>query len=197
MKRRRSLWSSTNIWNRRLHRWGSIAAAAPILIVLATGILLQLKKNWSWVQPPTERGAAGFDTGEPKLDFDAILAAAASVPEAQIRTWNDVDRLDVRPARGVAKVRAHSRWEVQVDTATGAVLASAYRRSDVIESIHDGSFFGDATKLWVFLPSGIILFALWLTGMYLWALPHIARRKKKSRAAKGLPKHPSSPAAPS
>ena len=37
--------------SRKAHRWGAIAVALPFLVVIATGILLQLKKNWSWVQP--------------------------------------------------------------------------------------------------------------------------------------------------
>ncbi len=69
--------------------------------------------------------------------------------------WDDVNRLDVRPGRGVVKVWLHNGYEVQVDLGTGAVLQTAYRRSDLIESIHDGSFFaGDWTKLGLFLPDG-------------------------------------------
>ena len=69
------------------------------------------------------------------------------------------------------KIRGVNRWEVQLDATTGAVLSSTYRRSDLIESIHDGSWFHDRVKLWIFLPSGVVLLALWVTGMYLWILP--------------------------
>jgi len=30
------------IWNRKLHRWGSIAVALPFFVVICTGLLLQL-----------------------------------------------------------------------------------------------------------------------------------------------------------
>lgn len=164
--------------NRSLHRWGAILTALPVLVVVVSGIVLQLKKDWAWVQPPTARG-----TGDvPALEFEDILAAARTVPEAAIASWDDVDRLDVRPGKGVVKVRANNRWEVQIDTATGEVLQTAYRRSDLIESIHDGSFFHDAVKLWVFLPSAVVLFGLWVSGIYLWLLPHLARRKKRAAA---------------
>ena len=53
------------------------------------------------------------------------------------------------------------RWEVQLNADTGEVLHTAIRRSDVIESIHDGSWFHESFKLWVFLPAGIILAILW------------------------------------
>ncbi len=163
-----------NKWNRKLHRWGAIAVILPFTLVLATGLLLQIKKQWSWVQPPTMR------SDEPGLEigFDGILNAARGVPEAGIASWDDVDRIDVRPSRGIAKVRGRSRWEVQVDTRTGAVLASAYRRSDLIESLHDGSFFGDWAKLWVFLPAGLVVAGLTATGVWLWWMPHAARRRR-------------------
>ncbi len=165
--------------NRKLHRWGSILTAGPLLVVIVTGIILQLKKDWSWVQPPTAKGT----TAELVIDWDQVLAAAASAPEAEIKTWADIDRLDVRPSKGMLKVRSKNQWEVQVDTATGAVLQTSYRRSDFIESIHDGSWFGEVSKLWIFLPTAVILLGLWCTGMYLWLLPHLVRRRRKEKAA--------------
>jgi uncharacterized iron-regulated membrane protein len=163
-----------NKWTRKLHRWGALAVVLPFALVLATGLLLQVKKQWAWVQPPTMRS----DEPAVSVDLDALLDAARSVPEAGIETWADVDRIDVRPGRGIAKVRATSRWEVQVDTHTGAVLAAAYRRSDLIESLHDGSFFGDGVKLGVFLPAGLVVAGLTATGVWLWWMPHGARRRR-------------------
>jgi hypothetical protein len=101
------------------------------------------------------------------------------VEEAKIQSWNDVDRLDVRVEKGVVKVRGKNRWEVQVDTHTGEVLHVAYRRSDLIESIHDGSWFHEKVKLWIFLPSGIILLTLWITGLYMVILPYTVKWKRK------------------
>ncbi|MEM1448734.1 MAG: PepSY-associated TM helix domain-containing protein [Planctomycetota bacterium] len=162
--------------NRRLHRLGALLSALPVLVVIVSGVFLQVKKDWSWVQPPTQRGS----TSELAIDWDTILASAAGVPEAGIESWDDVDRLDVRPGKGMLKVRAKSRWEVQLDASTGEVLQTSYRRSDLIESIHDGSFFGDAAKLWVFLPAAFVLLGLWLTGIYLWLLPHLVRRRRRA-----------------
>ncbi len=162
--------------NRRLHRMGALIAALPILVVVVSGLVLQLKKDWAWVQPPTKRGS----TAELRIDWDTVLASAASVEEAGIESWDDVDRLDVRPSRGMLKVRAKNRWEVQIDAVTGEVLQTSYRRSDLIESIHDGSFFADWTKLWLFLPAAVILFGLWVSGVYLWLLPHLVKRRRRA-----------------
>ena len=171
------------VWNRRLHRWASIAVALPFLVVITTGVLLQLKKQLAWVQPPEQRGVGT----EPRVSLEQILAAARSVPQAGVRDWSDVDRLDVRPGKGMVKLQSVNRWEVQVDLQTGAVLQTAYRRSDLLESLHDGSWFHPAAKLGIFLPAGLLVFGLWVTGIYLWLLPHRARRAKgRTRAARGM-----------
>jgi uncharacterized iron-regulated membrane protein len=163
-----------HVWARKSHRWGAILVAAPFLVVILTGVLLQLKKHWTWVQPPTLRGRGAT----PAVALDALLDAARSRPEAGVRDWDDIDRIDVQPKRGIAKVQAHSRWEVQVDLQTGEVLQVAYRRSDLIESLHDGSWFHERAKLGVFLPSALVVLGLWLTGVYLFFLPHWVRRAR-------------------
>lgn len=170
---------SVNWWSRKLHRWGALACAVPLLVVIATGLLLQVKKQVPWVQPPTARGEA--PDAAPGQSWSDLLAIARGVPQAEVETWADIDRLDVRPDRGIAKIRCRNRWEIQVDLASGAVLSSTVRRSDLIESLHDGSFFSEAVKLGVFLPSGILLLSLWLTGAWLWYLPIRNRRSNRRR----------------
>lgn len=169
------------VLSRKLHRWGAVAIAVPFLVVIASGLLLQLKKQWSWVQPTEHKGSGGV----PSLTFARILEISSTVPQAGIRSWDDIDRVDVRPGKGIMKITSNSRWEIQVDSESGAVLHSAYRRSDWLESLHDGSWFHPQAKLWVFLPSGVVVFALWLTGMYLWLLPYQTRRKRATLAAGG------------
>ncbi len=161
--------------NRLIHRWGSITIALPAIVVIVSGIILQLKKESAWIQPPTVKGSGT----ELSLSFDQILAATRAVPEAEVSGWEQIDRLDVRPDKGMVKVRCNNRWEVQLDTQSGKVLQVAYRRSDLIESLHDGSFFSDLAKLWVFLPTAIMFAILWGTGIYLFFQPHLVKRRKR------------------
>ena len=152
--------------------------AIPLLTIIATGLLLQGKKHWTWVQPAEHRGTGSV----PEIDLEDILASVKRERDLNVWGWEQVNRLDVRPSRGVVKVWLNSGWEAQVDLGTGRVLAKAYRRSDLIESIHDGSFFwGDWTKLGLFLPSGIVLLMLWLSGLWMWWVPFAAKRKAQSR----------------
>lgn len=160
-----------------MHRWGALICCVPLLLVISTGLLLQVKKQVAWVQPPTIN--AGHSTMA--ITWDQMLESARMDSNADIDSWSDVDRLDVRPGKGVVKIRSRNRWELQIDLSNGKILASSYRRSDLIESLHDGSFFGDWSKLIVFLANGVILFGLWVTGMWLWYLPHKVKRQKKKR----------------
>ncbi|MEC9060526.1 PepSY domain-containing protein [Alteromonas abrolhosensis] len=148
-------------YSRSIHLWLSLVIFIPVIIVIASGLLLQVKKEFDWIQPPTQKA----QNSRPTLSFDNVLNAVRQVPQANLNDWDDIDRLDVRPAKGIIKVRGKNHWEVQLNAQTGDVLQVAYRRTDTIEAIHDGSWFFDGAKLWLFLPAAILLFVLWVTGI--------------------------------
>lgn len=166
-----------NVLNRKVHHWASFIVALPLLVIIASGILLQMKKQWDWVQPPEVRGTGTV----PVIDFEQIMATLKETPSLGVAGWDDVARIDVRADRGLAKVAIASGWEAQIDLGTGRLLQTAYRRSDLIESIHDGSFFaGDWTKLGLFLPAGVTLMLLWLTGVWMVWVQFIGKRRRKA-----------------
>ncbi len=165
---------------RKIHHWTTVFLALPLLAIIISGLLLQVKKQSGWIQPPEHRGS----TTEPRADLQQILASVSAIETLGVSSWQDIDRLDVRPAKGLVKVILHNGWEAQVDIGTGEVLQTAYRRSDLIESIHDGSFFGgDWVKLGLFLPTGIALLLMWLTGLWLFLLPYLPKSRARKRAA--------------
>jgi uncharacterized iron-regulated membrane protein len=54
----------------------------------------------------------------------------------------------------------------------------------LIESIHDGSFFaGEWTRLGVFMPAGLVLLLLWISGMWMWWVPFAAKRRSRALRA--------------
>ncbi len=159
---------------RRGHYWAAIIVALPGFVMMTTGLLLQVKKHWSWVQPPEKRGKSE----QPQVSFEQVFRVCQTVPEAEIRSWADVARIDVRPSRGLMKVTARNQWEIQLDAASAEILQVAFRRSDIIESMHDGSWFHESAKLWVFFPAGVLLLFLWFSGMYLFWLPRYVRWRR-------------------
>jgi hypothetical protein len=67
-----------NLVNRKLHYWASATVAVPLLVIISTGLLLQLKKQWSWVQPSEQRGTGTA----PVVDLERILASVRTVPDS-------------------------------------------------------------------------------------------------------------------
>jgi uncharacterized iron-regulated membrane protein len=163
-----------HVMNRKTHYWLTLVVAIPFVVILVTGIMLQWKKDVPWIQPP-DRNAA---KGDPTLSLPRILEICGRVRQARIKTWDDVARVDFRPKKNLVKVTAKNNWEIQIDAGNGAVLQSAYRRSDLIEQLHDGSFFHDHVKLWVFFPVSLAMLVLWLTGIWLFARPLLRKRSK-------------------
>ena len=168
-----------NVLNRKVHYWASAIVAIPLFIIICTGIVLQLKKHWSWVQPPEQRGSVT----QPVIELSHILETLKNEPSLGVTSWDDVNRLDVRPDKGVVKAWLKSDWEAQIDLGTGEILQIWMRRSDWIESIHDGSIFGDVVKLGLFFPTAITLLVLWLGGMWMWLFPLLHKRKVRRRRA--------------
>ena len=169
---------------RKIHHWSAPLILLPLGLVIGSGLLLMVKKDFGWIQPPTQRGAQA--EAVPTQSLDALFNKARAVPELELKHWSELTRVDVKPDKGVVKFVAQNRWEAQLDASTGDVLQVAYRRSDLIESLHDGSFFSAWTKRYIFLTSGLILLVLWGTGIYLFFATRAARRRKATRQQKKL-----------
>ena len=173
--------------SRHLHLWISLSIFLPVFIVIGSGLLLQVKKEIDWIQPPTQKVSQTLleeatDSSSTIISSQQILQAVQTVSNAQLTHWEDIDRLDIRPNKGIIKVRGNNHWEVQLNAYTGAVLQTAYRRTDTIESIHDGSWFFEGAKLYLFLPVALLLFVIWLTGIVmLFTTLKSKYRKKQAR----------------
>ncbi len=176
-------------WIRRfrwLHRKIAIFLFAFFLVMSITGVLLGIKKQ-SGLLAPTQKGVSkdlatwlSFDS----LHKNAIRFLHDSVDADLSPT---VDRIDVRPDKGIVKFTFKDHFKgLQLDGTTGQLLSVETRKSDFIEKIHDGSMLdkifgtgGDQAKLTYTITLGTSLFMLVLTGMWLWYGPKVLRRKRR------------------
>ena len=159
---------------KKIHLAVTPFAIVPLFIIVITGIILMFKKESDWIQPPSQYGVGGIE-----VSLNSMLDTVKLRDSLGVKSWDDVERVDVRPSKGMAKVRLKSHWEVQIDTKTGAILQTAYRRSDIIEDIHTGAFWGKSVKFIVFLGSAILLLILLLTGTYMYVVLMVNRFKKR------------------
>jgi len=165
---------------RVFHRWIGISLAGFLLISALTGILLSLKKKFDILQPPTQIGQSTDLTKWKSLDQLKLIA----IQEAQkinSDTKNSIDRLDVRPSKGIVKVIfKENNLEIQLDGATGEMLSVAPRWSDWIESLHDGSIISELFKLISMNILGWGLVVMIISGFWLWYGPRRLRRKRRN-----------------
>jgi uncharacterized iron-regulated membrane protein len=168
------------VWN--IHKYVGLVLAIIVAMISVTGFLLIIKKDVAALQPPTMRGEAG----EPDefLSIAEVLDRCYAVGHPAFAGPDDIDRIDFRLGKRVHKVRSkHDTMEIQVDAVTGAILSGPLpRRSDLIEQIHDGSFFGDAVHGWVMPATAVGLLVLTVSGIWVWVAPILKRRQRRAAA---------------
>ena len=161
-----------------LHKWIGLTIAAVVAVISVTGFLLLVKKEFPSIQPPTQVGAEG--SVDAFLSVAEILEAARATGDPAFATVDDIARIDLRPGKRICKVLSeHDHKEVQVDAITGEVLSHTWRPSDLIEAIHDGSWFA---KIWHDYGMPIVALGLLFlsgSGVYIWAAPVLRKRRRK------------------
>lgn len=174
----KDLSKATRSW-RRIHHYLGLGIAVLLLLSALTGLLLGWKKDVGLLQPPTRQGAAAELTEW--LPLHRLESAAGKALHDRQPGNFSVDRIDVRPDKGIAKVLfIPGYWEVQVDGATAEILSVEKRYSDLIEQIHDGSIISDGFKLVSMNVLGAGILALIFSGLWLWYGPWKIRRLKRS-----------------
>ena len=160
----------------KAHKWVGIVLSIVFINLAVTGILLLVKKKFEWIQPPTRQGAEG--ALEDFITVEQLFDIVLSQQHPDFQSLDDIDRVDFRLDKRVHKVlsrRHHS--EIQIDAVTGAVLDQDQRVSDLLEDLHDGSFWGAWAHTYLMPLTGLGLLFMSATGLYLWL--NIYTRKKR------------------
>jgi uncharacterized iron-regulated membrane protein len=166
------------------HKWTGIALSAVFLCTAATGFTLLIKKKVDWIQPPTMNGESG--AVEDFITVQRLFEVVLEQGHADFTSAEDVDRVDFRPGKRVFKVQSvRNHSEIQVCAVTGSLLRVDTRRSDLLEDIHDGSFFGEWFHAWVMPLVCLGLGFLALSGLWLWIEPKVRKRRRKRLRAMG------------
>lgn len=162
-----------------LHRWLGLGVGLVLLLSAGTGLLLLLKKDLPWVQPPVVHGAPGAI--EALQPLPAVYAAVFALGLPEFRSEADIARIDFRPAQRVHKViSVHGDLEVQVCATTLATSGPAVRRSDWLERLHDGSAFGGWMHGWVMPGVALVLLFLATSGYLMWGWPKLQKRRRRA-----------------
>jgi uncharacterized iron-regulated membrane protein len=185
-KEKRKSQAKTIRLYRKAHRTTGIFLFVFLFIVAITAILLGWKKHSAGILlPETQQGtSSNFEDWMPleKLHDIAFIAIRDSLP---LETEPVLDRIDIRKNKGILKFTFSNTYlEVQLDGVTGKTLSLGQRRSDFIESLHDGSILDKLFKTGngqikvvytSILGLGLLFFTI--SGFWLWYGP---KRMKKT-----------------
>lgn len=171
---------------RSLHRWTGLVSSLFLILIASTGFLLANKPRWDWVQPPTLSGDEIENLSE-AISVDRAAQAAFDIGLPELKSREDIDRIDYRPGKNVYKIVSKRGYrEVQVDGKTGEVLSNQYRTDQLTEDIHDLSYFADFAHAWVLPAVGLLLFFLGVSGVSMFFTPAV-RRWRYRRSLKTKP----------
>lgn len=163
------------------HRIIGLTIAILLFISSITGVLLALKKDVEIIQPPTQKGISKELTSWKPIHELAEIAKAEFYKTYPEQIENGIDKMDVRPSKGIVKVLFEKGyWEVQVDGTSGTVKSIARRHSDWIEHLHDGSIVSDWFKLTTMNILGFGALIMVGSGIWLWYGPKKIRKVKKN-----------------
>ena len=170
---------------RKIHRTTGALLFVFFFVIAVTGLLLGWKKNSNGVILPKSHIGISSNLNDwmplNKLQTIAFQTMKDSIDE---NIDLNLQRIDARPEKGMIKfVFDNHQWGVQLDGATGDILAITKRRSDFFENIHDGSILdiifgtqGEIIKLFYTSIMGIALIVFTLTGFWLWYGPKLIKK---------------------
>lgn len=168
---------------RDLHRSFGVLFFMFMIIISITGLFLGWKKDTgALMMPKTQQGVSRSLSDWMPLEHLQKQASQALYGQGVDSLVVQLDRIDVRPEKGVAKFRFEpGHWEVQLDGANAQVLSIGKRYADLIEKIHDGSWVEDTLgipyfKLGYMTITSLVLLFFSISGFWLWYGPKYLRR---------------------
>ncbi|THD69860.1 PepSY domain-containing protein [Robertkochia marina] len=170
---------------RKVHRYTGALLFVFFFIIAISGTLLGLKKNTGDLLLPKTRTGTSEDLSK-WLPLPVLEQNVYEYMKSQGATTNEIDRIDIRKDKGIAKfILKNDLKEIQIDGATGTVLSTGKRYSDLLEDLHDGSFVDDTFnlpngifKIIYTVICGIALLTFTITGFWLWYGPKHMKRAR-------------------
>lgn len=165
-----------------MHKWVALPLFAFLFLVGVTGVLLGWKKQ-TGIAPPTLKGSSPNPANW--ISFDSLQKIALE-RIAKLQLDSQIDRIDIRPEKGIAKVVFTNHYtELQLDCTTGKILSTETRAHDFIEHLHDGTIVdrllgiqNEMAKTTYTTITSLGLMLLALSGFLMWRNPRKIRKLK-------------------
>ena len=169
-------------WSFHVHLWVGVIGTVMLMVIAVTGVLLNHKRALGLMPDVAHEPMAPFAAS---VSLERVATAALeAVPANERGTWTRgapvdvalIERMDVRPRDGYAKVRFGDRrnTEVTVDIASASVIHVGYRDDVYLEKLHSGELLGDNFVLLSDIAAIALVITL-VTGYWLWLAPRLSR----------------------
>jgi hypothetical protein len=166
-----------------IHLWLGVLATIGLIAIAITGILLNHKRGLGLMPDVPHEATAPL--GQSVSLERLALAALEAAPQSARQNWKSgdpldislIDRMDVRPRDGFAKVRLRDKasMEMTVDLATARVIHIGRRGDVFLEKLHSGEAFGGAPFVILSDIMAVALVLTLITGYWLWLVPKLRR----------------------
>lgn len=160
-------------WMFYTHLWLGVIIAFLVITISVTGIMLNHKRVFGFMPGTDFKQPEAFAASLPLPEL-ARMAGEAVAPEIAA---SGIDRMDVRPDKGIIKVRFNDTYITEVTLALhdGSLLVKGLRNDSFLEQLHSGDAFGKEGYLLSDLAAGALILLL-LSGFWMWLYPHTKAR---------------------
>ncbi len=142
---------------RKTHRYVALFSTLPLIIVALSGVVLQLRNQFEWIQPSSL--SAELKRGSRFLTLEEIL---------QTQDEKQVDQIIFRPTKNNLTLRMKDGTDIQMNPSTGEVLKKAQRRTTFFIELHQGSWLGPYGQYLLYFPAALGLCYLILSGLMIY-----------------------------
>jgi hypothetical protein len=168
-------------WAYYAHLWLGVVITVALVAIAVTGVLLNHKRGLG-LMPDVP-----WDPTAPLAQAVSLermaYAALEAAPQESRGSWKPgdavdvslIDRMDVRPRDGFAKVRLRDKasMEMTVDIASGKVIHVGRRGDVFLEKLHSGEAFGGQPYVILSDIAAIGLIVTLITGDWVWMAPKL------------------------
>lgn len=148
---------------RIAHRWISIGILIPLFITAATGVLLLLRQQIDWVQPPAIVNES-FVAESQWATISQVYASVINNPLTRLHGKKEIGSIIYKPSKGIIQLRTKNKQLIQLEGSTAEILSIAPRRTGWLIQLHEGSYWGKGVRYFVFLPAALGLLLLLISG---------------------------------
>lgn len=174
---------------RSLHRWIGFVASLFLAIISVTGFFLAMKDRFAFMRPPVQE-AVKLENASQILPISKALDIAFGAGHPELSELSQVDRVDYRPKDNIFKIISKDGYrEVQVDGTRGTIVSDAFRNDQLMEDIHDMSYFADAMHGYLLPTVALGLCFLSISGVFIFFTPIYRRWKFKRKGTLKKPRN--------